>query len=205
MACSTVDELVGEEKLAYTDVLKIDVDGDDLAVLHSAASMLRTQRTGCAVIEVCFEGSADPYSNTYSNLDLFLRERGFRLAALSIWRYSQLDLPSPFKYRAIGETVLGTPLLGDAAYFRVPQFDQAGGSRQDAAEILKLAALYEIFGAPDRAARLLRENETLLARSGVDCARLLDLLASAIMPGKTYQEYLNLFRNDVGAFFPVPP
>jgi FkbM family methyltransferase len=201
---TAVDDLVAQEQVPYVDVLKVDVDGTDLAVLHSAAETLKSRRTCCVLAEVCFEGTADVHSNTFSNIDMFLRRQGFYLGALSIWRYSLADLPSPFKFRAIGETVFGAPFLGDAAYFRPPEW--TGGAtaslRQHVASVIKLAALCEMFYVPDHAVRLLLSNRRCLEECGVDCRAMIDLVTEGVRPGMTHEEYLKMFREDINAFFP---
>jgi hypothetical protein len=195
---SAVDALTREEGVPHIDVLKIDVDGEDLAVLTSATRTLEDASTCCVLVEVCFEGHADPYSNTFSNIDRFLRERVFYLGALSLWRYSLRDLPAQFKFQALGETVFGAPYLGDAAYFRRPNLSAAGAGddRGLGATILKLAALYEMFEVPDHSARLLKESRDVLHGLNVDSEALLDLLASGIRPGLTYNAYMDLFRSN---------
>lgn len=206
-AVASVDQITCDEKLEYVDVLKIDVDGAELEIVHSAESTLQQRSTTCVLIEVNYTGHEDTYSNTFANTDRLLRRHGFDLGNLSIWRYSLRHLPSPFKYRAVGETVFGAPFIGDAAYFRCPKPPVGSASeeavRRHGACVLKLAALYEMFGAPDLAARLLVHEEDWLEKAGEKAGPLLDLLVPApFYPDVRYPDYIRLFQSDIGAFFP---
>ena len=201
-----LDDFLDRQGIDFVDFLKIDVDGADLEVLHSAERMLKSNRIGAIGIEIAFFGSAHPRSNTFHNIDRFLRTAGMELMNISVWRYSMRALPGMFRFRAVGETTYGPPLLGDAVYFNPAATGDSGPLSQHAdrraAAVLKQAALMDLFGVPDCAARVLLRDAAALARN-VDTTRCLDALVQPQHGAPTgYHELLERFETDMSRFFP---
>ena len=72
-------------------------------------------------------------------------------------------------------------------------------------KLLKLVAIYEMFGLPDCAAELLAACREQLSHT-VDVPFLLDLLTPEFDGRKlSYQGYLHLFSKDVTHFYPKNP
>jgi len=73
---ATLDALLSESGIPVVDCLKIDTDGYDFDVLGGAE---KTLSNGCLAVEVeiQFHGRISRQSNTFCNIDGFLRERGF--------------------------------------------------------------------------------------------------------------------------------
>lgn len=200
----SVDEIVRLRRWGYLNLLKIDVDGADLAVLNSAQDALDDDRLLAVVIEVNFHGTADETDNTFHNVDRMLRAQGFELFNLSTRRYSARALPARFVFDFPAQTETGRILQGDAVYVR----DMASPSMLERfsamrpCEQLKLACLFDVFGLPDCAAELV-----LLAESRIDELTdpidLLDLLTrSSTGRDQTYQEYISLCREDPDSLMP---
>ncbi len=202
----TLDELVIAERLGSVDFIKIDVDGWDLEVLLSAEQTIRNGPVLGCVLEVNFSGSADPTDHTFHNMDRLMRTWGFELFNLSTRRYSAAALPAPFRYdHAPHETLLGRIVQGDALYLRDPCGWPAHPESRvelDSLKLLKLACLFELFGAPDHAAELLRNLATTLDPIA-ETKPLLHLLAHELDPRlESYDEYLRGFQEDPASFYP---
>lgn len=202
----TLDELVAAQGLGSVDFIKIDVDGWDLEVLLSAELSIRKGPVLGCVLEVNFSGSADPTDHTFHNMDRLMRSWGFELFNLSTRRCSSAALPAPFRYdNAPHETLLGRIVQGDALYLRDPcgwPAHAAARVELDSVKLLKLACLFELFGAPDHAAELLRDHAVAVAPLA-EAKPLLHLLAHQLNPGlESYDEYIKGFLDDPTSFYP---
>jgi hypothetical protein len=177
------------------DFIKIDVDGDDFAILRSLRDYLGRWRVLGVMVEVNFFGGGDPTENSFHNMDRFLRECGFDLFDLSVRRYAHAALPGPFPYGAPGPSTFGRPLQGDALYLRDPGADVPGREPFSTQELLKIAAIAVAHGLPDFAADVLVGHPELA--SVVDTGEILDLLA-ALAQGSdgealSYADYMEDF------------
>src|SRR6185295_6659027 len=108
-----VDDLVREENLMCLDFIKIDIDGYDLDVLHSAESCTQDSPVLGYTLEVNFYGSTADTDHTFHNTDRLMRQWGFDLFGLTVRRYSVAALPAPFELDCPAQTVFGRPLQGD--------------------------------------------------------------------------------------------
>lgn len=213
---SVADELVTLDEFfvdreggaANVDFLKIDTDGYDLEILFGAERMLRESGVLGVHVECQFHGRTHPDSQTFANIDLFLRERGFTLHDLSTERYSRAALPMPFKWEDCpANTVVGQIQWGDALYFRDladPDYELKNGSGFSAAKALKLAALFEIFQLPDCAAELILARRKDFAGLGFDdVGNWLDALVPEIDGRQaSYAEHTARFERDPASFLP---
>lgn len=200
----TIDEYVREHPNEFIDFIKIDTDGYDFDVLKGADKTLDNQVLGLSV-EAQFHGSSDSDANTFSNIDQFLRKKGFYLFDLDVFKYSRGVLPSPFYYDLFGQTKTGQVYWGEAVYFRDladPQYEETFDFKIEKEKILKLAFLYELFGLPDCAAELIIKR---FKQYGLEpyIGTSLDILTPSLR-GKevTYQEYMEAFNKDPESFFP---
>lgn len=152
-----LDTIVADSHLGHVDLLKVDVDGSDLAVLRSGTAVLSDPRTLCVAVEVNYYGGAGDDENTFHNIDRLLRQMGFDLFGLTTRHYSSTALPSPFLLDIPAQTRSGRIYQGDAIYFR----DLIAGDKGRAfavlpeTSVLKLASLFESFGLPDCAAEVI--------------------------------------------------
>lgn len=202
----TLDQLVARHGFDDVDAIKIDVDGLDLEVLHSAVDTLPRGPVLACVLEVNFFGDREPTGHSFHNTDRFMREQGFELFDLSLRRVSMAALPAPFRYdNAPHETTFGRIIQGDALYLRDPcgrPESQTGAAPLAPLKILKLACLFELFHLPDQAAELLRDYAAHI-NSIAEVQPLLHLLANEVNPKlESYDLYLQGFRNDPTSFYP---
>ena len=200
-----IDDLVREEKLSGLDFIKIDVDGYDLDVIHSAESSTLNSPVLGYMLEVNFFGSTADTDHTFHNTDRLMRQWGFDLFGLTMRRYSVAALPAPFEWDGPAQTLFGRPLQGDALYLRDPM---ASGTRGAAPcppltsrKLLKLACLFECFGLPDHAAELIQANaQSLLTLCNP--WELLNIVAKEVDPSVgSYSEYIEKFRSDPESFY----
>jgi FkbM family methyltransferase len=187
------------------DFVKIDTDGSDYQVLLGAQELLvRSPVLGVAV-ECQFHGPVHDAGNTFANIDRLLRQAGFSLFDMEVYRYSRAALPKPFVYRIPAQTTAGQLLWADALYFR-----DAGGPGYEATwsvplseqKILKLACVLEIFGLEDCTAELLVKYRDRLAAQ-IDVDACLDLITPALEGQRpSYGGYLKRFEGKPDSFFP---
>jgi hypothetical protein len=97
-------------------------------------------------------------------------------------------------------------IWADAVYLRdgaSPGYTEVwGGEEPGTIALLKLAALYELFGVPDCAAELIITHRGRIG-TVTDPDRLLDLLTPPL-DGKQlgYRDYIEVFRSNPRRFFP---
>ena len=139
------------------DFLKVDTDGGDYDVLRGAGEALRSGGILGLAVEAQFHGAVSAEANLFCNIDAYLREMGFGLFELEVYRYSRSALPARFALDLPAQTVTGQVSWGEAIYFRDlgdPGYESTWGFRPTSADILKLMCLFEIFGLPDCSAEL---------------------------------------------------
>jgi hypothetical protein len=147
-----------------------------------------------------FHGSPHEYANTFSSIDRLLREQGFSLFDLDVYRYSRADLPAPFVYDIPAQTTTGQVSWGEALYLRdlgSSTYEEMWNYDVTAERVMKLAALFDLFELPDCAAEVLQNRAHFLDDS--TRASLLDLLVSG-EPG-AYASLLAQFERDFTSFY----
>jgi FkbM family methyltransferase len=77
----TLDDFTAEHGIDRIDLLKMDVQGGELAALKGATRLLKENRIGIIYTEIWFMGAYkdQPY---YEDIALFVREYGFRVLGL---------------------------------------------------------------------------------------------------------------------------
>ncbi|PWS38369.1 hypothetical protein DFH01_03520 [Falsiroseomonas bella] len=195
-----------EAGITDVDFVKLDIDGDDLAVMHSlAGSVGRLGLLGIGV-EVNYFGTDDPTDHSFHNTDRLLRGLGFDLFGLTVRHYSNAALPSRYIYDFPTETRFGRPLQGDALYLLDPCAAE-GATALSQAKLAKLAILFSLGGLPDCAAEVLvRHRDMLAPLFDVDAA--LDILVRSARDGdmpESYPAYQAAFAAEARCFFTAPP
>jgi hypothetical protein len=204
-----VPEYLSRLGIVSVDFVKIDVDGKDLEVLHSFATVLDSLQVLGLLVEVNFHGSACETDHTLHNTDRLLKQQGFELFDLTMRRYSMAALPGPYLYGFPAESHYGRLLQGDALYVR----DLASTEHDDFAarlapgKLLNLVSIFAAFGLPDCAAEVVLRFEEILA-AGDDTPQVLDLLAAQAQGAfrrrpLTYREYMARFEAGDAMFFPT--
>ena len=149
-------------------------------------------------------GGCHPYSNTFANIDRLLREWGFTLFDIDLWRYSRRSLPDKFYYKLTGQTVTGQVQWGDAVYFRDlarPDYEKMHGLAAGLTKRIRLACLFELFGLPDCSAQILVQ---LHEQTGDRLfSTLLDELVKHYRASRlSYSKFLEDFDSDPKRFYP---
>jgi FkbM family methyltransferase len=196
-----LDDYVAANEHQAVDFVKIDTDGHDIEVILGADAIMRAGGIMGLSVEAQFHGPVHEFANTFSNIDRILRQHGFTLFDLPVYRYSRAELPAPFCSDVGAHTTSGQMLCGEALYFRdlgSTQYEQMWSYEVTPERVLKLACLFDVFELPDCAAELLQNRGSFLDEPTRDV--LLDLLVS----GKrgSYAELVAAFNADVTQFYP---
>jgi len=167
--------------------------------------MLAAQNVVGICIEAQMHGARGPHSNTFANIDGLLRDWGFTLFDLDLWRYSRRSLPDKFVYRIPAQTVTGQVQWGEALYFRDlarADYQQMHGFAGDLAKKIKLACLFELYGLPDCSAEILVQ---LQQETGDPFfSTLLDEIVAHYRGSRmSYSKFLEYFDADPKRFFPA--
>jgi hypothetical protein len=196
----TLDDRISVREHPRVDFVKVDTDGHDIEVILGARNILAAGGVLGLRVEMQFHGSPHEYANTFSNIDRLLRERGFSLFDLDVYRYSRADLPAPFVYDIPAQTTTGQVSWGEALYLRdlgSPTYEAMWNYDVTRERVMKLAALFDLFDLPDCAAELLRNRAHFLDDPTRE--NLLDLLVSD-EPG-AYASLLATFERDFTEFY----
>ena len=196
---TTIDEFCSAHDLSCVDFIKVDTDGHDYYVLCGARDTLTNHGVLGVEVECQFHGTPHPHANTFANIDRYLRELGFALFQMDVWRYTRGALPGRFHYDIMAQTTTGPVQWCEALYLLDPVTRPDLFTTLKSSQLLKLLMLYDIFGLPDCAAELIMElSARKIAIPCVDYGHFLDLLA----PGGHYRQYIENFDNDPREFFP---
>jgi FkbM family methyltransferase len=196
-----LDEVIETHDRSRVDFLKIDTDGHDIEVLLGAKALLAAGGLLGLKVEVSLQGAIHPCANTLGNLDGLLRQQGFSLFDLTMFRYSRRHLPAPFLYNQPALTTTGQTIQADAVYFRdlgAPDYERMWAYEVTPERVLKLACLFDSFDLPDCAAELLVSRGGFLQPDVRE--HLLDLLVTG-EPG-SYAKHMALFEADYKALYP---
>ncbi len=197
----SLPQAIAEAGLDTVDFIKLDVDGPDFGILRTLDGALSALRVLGVGVEVNFIGAGGPNENSFHNMDGWLRGQGFDLFDLSIRRYAMAALPGRTRLDYPAETHIGRPFQGDAVYLRdlcAPQ-NAALAAKASLGQLLKLAALYSLFGLPDCAAEVLVMFRARLEPQ-FDVASGLDLLTAEAQAGDGapvgYERYMQAYAAD---------
>ena len=200
-----LDEFFLRTHPSDVDFIKIDTDGSDYQVLLGARELLDKCPVLGVAVECQFHGPVHEAANIFSNIDRLLRQLGFTLFDIEVYRYSRAALPKPFVYRLPAQTTAGQALWADALYFRdagEQEYEDTWSVALTEGKILKLACLLEVFGLEDCTAEILVKYRDRLATI-VDVGACLDLITPAPNGEKpSYTRYLEQFDKNVDSFFP---
>jgi hypothetical protein len=207
-------QFLAEAGVEAMDFIKIDVDSVDFEILRSLDEVLADKRVLGAMLEVSYHGSDNEHFNTFHNTDRFMRAHGFDLYGLTTRPYAMAALPRPFQHRYPwgAQTTQGRPLQGDALYLR--DFGHTHADRDLSGlsddRLLKLGALYALFGLVDNtAALLLHFRERFEGRLDVRAA--LDGMVAEVQDADPdlwagrrfagYADYIAAYEADDPAFY----
>ena len=132
------------------DVLKLDVQGAELAILRGGQNSLRSSILA-VIVEVEFI-SLYKQQPLFSDLDPVLRSWGLSLFDLDVRRWRRRNLSPEFDGLRVGQLI-----YADALYLRDPVAYESRPWLENATSVslLKLASLAELFALPDFAVEVL--------------------------------------------------
>jgi hypothetical protein len=204
-----LSQFLKDNAIHDVDFVKIDVDGEDFAILSGLNHTLFDLNVLGVGIEVNFFGTEHPTDHSWHNVDRFMRGKGYDLFALTTRHYSASALPSRYISSFPTETSFGRLLQGDALYMRdlcAPTMRQIA-QRLAPAKLLKATAVLSLCNLPDCAAEILTTFRGELS-SAIDVDRALDLLVKTARDDRmptTYSQYMAAFRSDAPCFYAPPP
>ena len=201
----TLDEFVADNDRPIPAFVKIDTDGSDIEVIRGAKKLLSSSSCIGLQVECQFHGVSGSRANTFANIDLLLRELGYTLIDIDIWRYSRHELPLPFHYEIPAQTDGGGVQWGEALYLRDPTTsrENMAAVRQSPVTLASLLATADLYGAVDFAASVLvnvmDQSESIAWLN----PSVLDLVVPPNPWGfESYEEYFRQFTDDPSSFFP---
>lgn len=178
----TIDEFAERERLEDIDFIKIDTDGTDFDVLRGTERSLSMRSVLGAQVEMQFAGSPAPLSNTFANIDIYMRQHGFTLFSLTeINRYARTALPGKFMHTFPSQGHFGQVLWTDAIYLRDvcrPQYFTHWPIRFGLRQLLNLLSLFDLYDLPDCGAELALSFADDLSRACLDVPRITELFAA---------------------------
>lgn len=154
----SVEELLLQSGFEEVDLLKIDVDGDDYPILLDFSKTDASNSILCLDIECQFHGNSGQFGNTFANILNKASQLDLHLFNIDSYRYSRNALPAPYVHRFPAQTISGQVLWADSVFMR----DSI--ETKDIAKLIKLAAIYDIYGLPDCTFELIQNNESTLQR-----------------------------------------
>lgn len=180
----TLGEALQQFDVHAIDFIKLDVEGAELDVLMGGEQYLLNGRLLGILSEIRFQEEINKCP-IFWQLDQFVRKFGFRLYDLQYYHQSRHVHPYPgiLDYRTqqgdrfFAYTTHGQIQDGDALYFRdllITQNQELRTKIKDV-QLLKAAALFEIYCLNDCAAELIISHQQQLEKI-VDCEQLLELL-----------------------------
>lgn len=194
MDTTDFDSFAHEHGIEWVDFMKIDVEGAELDVLQGSKDYLSNGVLGVKV-EVRFHESS--HQPVFNEVDAYMRQLGFRLFNLDIYRGSRKALPEVLQHKddkgrlIPGPTKRGQILWADALYFRDAVAEIKSRSNHTIFQwnkntVLKLATLLEIYNLSDCAIELLQECRNIIP----DVDHLINLLTPPFR-GRfiSYEEY----------------
>ena len=180
----SLDSYCREQAIDHVDFLKIDTDGSDFEVLDGSRGLLRSGGLLGLQVEAQFHGAVHSEANLFANIDCLLRQNGFSLFDLDLWRYSRASLPRPFFYDIAGQTTQGQIAWGEALYLRDlgdPIYEQKWPDFEvSIAAILKTIALFDMFNLQDCAVEVLLKYAGRLTEAGWNAEELADMVVPEV-------------------------
>jgi len=223
----SLDDFCRAQKVDRIDFIKLDVEGAEYDVLTGATECLsRTPNILGMITEVWW----DPVikgQRAFAEVDIFLRNHGFRFFDLKLDRYPRSTLSVGRLQGEVGSGGVmqvnnidylnyGQAMTGDALYFRDPVGEARAGKLDpawDAAALLRLCSLFDLYDYGDCALEILEYfGDSLLI--DYEIPLLIDaavpLFDKHTVPYDMYREVSNNYReyiNSAGFGLPgwVPP
>ena len=181
--------------LSSIDFLNLAVKEQNGRLLLGSREQLNWQRLLGVAVEVSCSGDRFEGAAELSGTDLFLRAQGYSLFDLNPQRYTRAALPGKFRRNVPQQTIRGQASWADALYLRDfadPRFPALWPEcAPNGEQLLKAAALFELFDLHDCAVELL---DVLAEKLGADAVRRFrDVLVEESTGTTDYDAYLRRF------------
>jgi len=186
------DHFIKEEKINHVDFMKIDVEGAELDIFRGAEDTIgRGDILGIKTEFWWAPHTKNEYKDSFADIDIFLREKGFHFFDINLHRYPRgtipagritrrFDNPEARRLLQYRQLPYGQSWTGDALYFRDPVWERLNG--QDVANwtedrLLRLCALMDIYDYGDCAIEILEHFQD---RITADTDRIREALTPTI-------------------------
>jgi len=196
-----MDSFAREHAIERIDFIKLDVEGAELDVLEGAENLLGSSVLGLR-LEVLFV-EARKGQPLFSEIEMFLRERGFALFGLYPFRRARKSLPDRLLPTFVSD--YGQVFWAEVLFLRDAVAELSGRSDRptdwNLFKIFKLASIMEVFGLNDCSIELLQTaaQKGILPKDRTD--GLIDLLVPQIKGVNLYRDYFrHLILKDLQGF-----
>ena len=150
----TLNETLKKLEIKQLELLKIDVDGDDFAILKAFFNLPGNFAKNLLAFEIesQFHGDIGEYGNNFGNILQLANTNGFYLYKLDSYTYSRNDLRKPYVHNFPAQTHGGQVLWGDA-FFARDAFEL-----DDTEKLKKLALIFEAYELEDCSFEIITNN-----------------------------------------------
>ena len=188
VATQDLDSFAQENSIEEIDYIKMDTEGAELDILEGAANLLENNVMAVNA-EVLFI-ETHKGRPLFSEIEMFLREKGFVLYSMGTCRRLRNTLP----HRLVSvNSACGQTIWGEVLFFRDAVAELEGSRRKtitwDTINIMKLASIMETYFLHDSSIELLQ----VAARKGLlekqDADLYIDLLIPKMEGVNSYKEY----------------
>lgn len=164
----TLKQTLVNLEIEQLELLKIDVDGDDFAILKAFFNLPGdfVENLLAFEIESQFHGDFGEYGNNFGNILQLANANGFYLYKLDSYTYSRASLRKPYVHSFPAQTLGGQVLWGDALFMR------DGIELNDPIAISKLILILEAYELEDCSFELVEERAELLGLSPSDVSEI---------------------------------
>jgi FkbM family methyltransferase len=179
-----LDTFVKSRGLKNIDFIKSDVEGAEYDVLKGAKNILNKSILGLSLEVQFFQ--VHKKQKVFSDVDSLLREHGFILYDMSLYKHVRKALPEVSIQNVGRPSKSGQVLWGQALYFRDPF--QKTDFVWNQLKLLKLISLMNLFDQNDSAAEavsLLHNNKN----------SYLNMLVPSGYADKSYSEYIKIVKS----------
>lgn len=192
----SMPELLKNFEIKELDLLKIDVDGPDFSILVD--TNVATLQPKFIVIEVNYQGDNENDTNTFHNIDRYLKSFGYELGGLTVRKYSSGLFPRDFEFDIFAQTKFGRPLQGEALYFLKSKIF----TETDVQNVFKSTLLFDSFNLEDQAVELLLKTNAKIPSQKLE--KILDNITTSVYNNKykNYKDLVSTFKSNPEVFFP---
>jgi hypothetical protein len=204
----SLDAYIQQNGLEGLDLLKIDIDGLDLKIMHALKGRFVKLGLVAVLIESNLFGTDSTLENSIHNVDYFLKSEGLDLVQMTPRRYTSAALPGQFILPRPSETYRGRLYQADLLYVLdvCEPRNATIVADMEPHKLLKLAGILTHYSLEDMAAEIfVRFRDRLAPLIDVDVA--LDRLAAIMQSDRSrplkYSEFLASFQRGDDWFYPA--